>query len=212
MGTHICELCGHVSPNRGLHASHFDRKHSNSVYECDICGTRSNSKDNIKVHIRVKHIRKDNEKFVECDICHKTLNKLSMIGHMICHDNELRNRFKCSFCGKGFPDRAKIKVILPSRFASLHKCFNLKTIFRVMRPYTQVIYRWSVRTAGNGFVLRQRYRYIAKKYISPELSHQKSLSATSATMFTAHHRHDTPIGKTITLTKLFQDNVQFFLF
>lgn len=81
-----------------------------------------------------------------------------------------------------------------------------------MRLYTQILYHWSVRTAGNGFVLHQLYRFIAKKCIIPQLNYRKSLSVISATMFTAHHRPGIPIGNINTLTKSFQDNMNFIYF
>lgn len=47
-----------------------------------------------------------------CDICGKvTANKKVMAKHKRNHIAEYKERHKCNVCGKGFPEKAKLKVI-----------------------------------------------------------------------------------------------------
>lgn len=36
--TYMCELCGHKTGSKGSHEYHFESKHTDKKYECDICG------------------------------------------------------------------------------------------------------------------------------------------------------------------------------
>lgn len=46
-----------------------------------------------------------------CNICGKTLaNRRSLISHLKIHNEELRDRYKCVVCGRGFRKREKLQV------------------------------------------------------------------------------------------------------
>lgn len=36
----VCELCGHTSRSKGVYDNHYERKHMNNTYQCDLCGER----------------------------------------------------------------------------------------------------------------------------------------------------------------------------
>lgn len=36
----VCEICGHTSTAKDVYNAHYEAKHMNVTYECDICGER----------------------------------------------------------------------------------------------------------------------------------------------------------------------------
>lgn len=36
----VCEICGHTSTAKDVYNAHYESKHMNITYECDICGER----------------------------------------------------------------------------------------------------------------------------------------------------------------------------
>lgn len=36
--TLMCEICGHTTGSKASHDYHYESKHMNVTYECDICG------------------------------------------------------------------------------------------------------------------------------------------------------------------------------
>lgn len=37
---YVCELCGHTSKSKGVYDNHYESKHMNNTYDCDVCGER----------------------------------------------------------------------------------------------------------------------------------------------------------------------------
>lgn len=70
---------------------------------------RFTNKPRIKFHMREQHVKTD--KTAVCNVCGKILkNRRSLATHYPVHFEDLKNRFKCSICGKGFPKKDKLKV------------------------------------------------------------------------------------------------------
>ncbi|XP_015230495.1 PREDICTED: zinc finger protein 271-like [Cyprinodon variegatus] len=66
-------------------------------YVCSICGHRSTSSSNLKVHVRMH----SGEKPFSCSVCDKKYsNKASMLSHMSVHDAE--RKYNCDKCKKSF--------------------------------------------------------------------------------------------------------------
>lgn len=107
----VCDLCGRVSSNMPMHKVHFQCAHMNQEkLQCDICKAWLSNKFSIRKHMSLRHI----EKPVECPLCMKMFaNTNSLRSHKrLFHDIEMKQRFKCVVCGKGFRDKHNLRVSL----------------------------------------------------------------------------------------------------
>lgn len=76
---------------------------------CFLSFARFTNKPRIKFHMREQHVKVD--KTAVCNVCGKVLkNRRSLATHYPVHFEDLKNRFKCSVCGKGYPKKDKLKV------------------------------------------------------------------------------------------------------
>lgn len=63
----------------------------------------------MRVHMLEKHVK--TQKKAICNFCGKVMkNHNSLTRHLGLHSEELKYRYKCSFCGKGYSKKDKMLV------------------------------------------------------------------------------------------------------
>ncbi|XP_053687090.1 zinc finger protein 729-like [Sabethes cyaneus] len=102
---HICDTCGMRFGNAGRLANHKERHLNLYSHCCTYCGLRTNTKQDLRTHINVRH---NAAYFFPCEICGvRFKRKSSMTDHMNGHtDNRLH---KCDRCSKSFLKLAALR-------------------------------------------------------------------------------------------------------
>lgn len=127
---------------------------------------RFTNKPRIKFHMREQHVKTD--KTAVCNVCGKILkNRRSLATHLPVHFEELKNRFKCSICGKGYSKKDKLKVCKSINEIVCHYTGHqsFPTCCRNMNQFIQAFFRCNVHYATNDSDLVHHCLCIGKKSI-----------------------------------------------
>lgn len=141
----VCDLCGKVSSNAYMHASHYQVMHVvHEKLQCEICGDwywidvfsftlffghflfnhffRLKHRDSMRMHM-ARHVQGPQT----CSTCgHVSPNRKALAKHKKVHMADFKERCKCIVCGKGFRDNTKLKV---NRFTSIDYALKLMLQF-----------------------------------------------------------------------------------
>ena len=83
----VCDICGYKASNKEYLLRHVKRVHNKS-YECQYCGQRYGVRENLEIHIDVKHPEREEKKYF-CESCEKSfIFRNSMVSHK--HNHHLK--------------------------------------------------------------------------------------------------------------------------
>ncbi|XP_052069588.1 oocyte zinc finger protein XlCOF6-like [Mytilus californianus] len=98
-----CHLCHKFFFRLSVLKRHIKEVHSNTTYSCDICGSKTKSEKNLKLHHKRIH---SGEKKFDCTICGKKFNLKNCLDDHFkrCHTDpaNVKYPYTCQICKKGF--------------------------------------------------------------------------------------------------------------
>ncbi|XP_071129153.1 oocyte zinc finger protein XlCOF6-like [Mytilus edulis] len=101
-----CHLCHKFFFRLSVLKRHIKEVHSSTTYSCDICGTKTKSEKNLKLHYKRIHSTRSGEKKFNCTVCDKKFSfKTCLVDHFRrCHTDpeNVKYPYTCHICKKGF--------------------------------------------------------------------------------------------------------------
>ena len=82
----FCDLCGYQANRKDYLIKHKQAKHSDITYDCDQCSYKANVRDYLYKHIRIHHKRIE----FKCDQCDYSTNTLPCTHLDIVHSFQYR--------------------------------------------------------------------------------------------------------------------------
>ena len=113
-----CNICGHIANSHSSLYYHKRTVHEAAEVPCEICGKIFNNSMNLYDHKREFHKDK-----LACSLCGVKVKNMRMHMLTVHTDNSLL-KYKCEYCGKGFPEKQKMDNHMMSMHLKLkpHRC------------------------------------------------------------------------------------------
>ena len=159
----VCNICGKNYRNRKDMNNHVRRYHDDTVHQCVKCFKKIKGKKNFREHMRIHNPK------VECSLCHKIFQEVSIKKHM--RDNciygpQLKKMKKpkkehknyiCQTCDLNFSDRRQLRAHRKKTHLVSVKCQNCSKTFRKQKNLEMHIER--IHILPKLKVPKDRYKY-----------------------------------------------------
>ena len=159
----VCNICGKNYRNRKDMNNHVRRYHDDTVHQCVKCFKKIKGKKNFREHMIIHNPK------VECSLCHKIFQEVSIKKHM--RDNciygpQLKKMKKpkkehknyiCQTCDLNFSDRRQLRAHRKKTHLVSVKCQNCSKTFRKQKNLEMHIER--IHILPKLKVPKDRYKY-----------------------------------------------------